>query len=112
MSTSSENFATKVIHGGSKKNAEGALSAPIFQSSTFIFDSAAQGGRRFAGEEGGYIYTRLGNPTINALEEKIALLEEAEECVAFSSGMGAISGAVVPHLQAGDHLLSDKTLYG
>ena len=112
MSAKSKNFATKVIHGNGQKNAEGALATPIFQSSTFVFESAAQGGRRFAGTEGGYKYTRLGNPTIDVLEKKIAMLEEAEECVAFGSGMGAISGAVLPHLQSGDHLLADKTLYG
>ena len=55
-------FATKAIHAGHPENAAGALVTPIYQASTFVFDSAEQGGRRFALEEGGYIYTRLGNP--------------------------------------------------
>lgn len=104
--------ATVVVHGNHPKNDSGALATPIYQTSTFIFDSAEQGGSRFAGEDNGFIYTRLGNPTTRQLEEKIALLEGGEECVAFSSGMGAISGTLLPLLSSGDHLLADKTLYG
>ena len=104
--------ATKVIHGNHPKNALGALATPIYQTSTFIFDSAEQGGRRFAGQESGYIYSRLGNPTTGQLEEKIALLEGGEDCIAFSSGMGAISGTLLSLLRAGDHIVADNTLYG
>lgn len=65
-------FGTKAIHAGNVKDTQyGALTTPIFQTSTFVFDSCEQGGRRFAGEEGGYIYTRLGNPTTTVLESKI-----------------------------------------
>ena len=63
-------FATQSIHGGASKNTFGALTAPIYQTSTFIFDSAEQGGKRFALEEEGYIYSRLGNPTNTVVEEK------------------------------------------
>ena len=56
-------FSTQAIHAGMEKNPFGALATPIFQTSTFVFDSCAQGGRRFAGEEGGAVYSRLGNPT-------------------------------------------------
>ncbi len=84
-------FSTKAIHGGYVKNEVGALATPIYQTSTFIFDSAEQGGRRFAGEEKGYIYTRLGNPTNTQVEDKLALLENAEACVSTASGMGAIT---------------------
>lgn len=104
--------ATVVVHGNHPKNANGALATPIYQTSTFIFDSAEQGGRRFAGQEDGFIYTRLGNPTTRQLEQKIALLEGGEDCAAFSSGMGAVSGTLLPLLSAGDHLVTDKTLYG
>lgn len=104
--------ATTVVHGNHDKNANGALAAPIFQTSTFVFDSAEQGGRRFAGQEGGYIYSRLGNPTTDQLERKIALLEGGEECVAFSSGMGAISASLLSILSCGDHIVADNTLYG
>ena len=65
-------FGTKAIHAGNKRDAAtGALVTPIYQTSTFIFDTAEQGGRRFAQEENGYIYTRLGNPTSSQLEEKM-----------------------------------------
>ena len=104
--------ATTVVHGNHEKNPNGALATPIFQTSTFVFDSAEQGGRRFAGQEGGYIYSRLGNPTTGVLEKKIALLEGGEDCVAFSSGMGAISATLLSVLSSGDHIVADNTLYG
>ena len=105
-------FATKAIHGGHADNAAGALATPIYQSSTFVFDSAEQGGRRFALEEGGYIYTRLGNPNSTEFEEKIALLEGAEAAMSMSSGMGAITSAFWTALKAGDHIVAADTLYG
>ena len=106
-------FATRAIHGGHHKDpASGALTTPIFQTSTFVFDSAEQGGRRFALQEGGYIYTRLGNPTNTQLEEKVALLEGAEACMSTASGIGAISSALWTALKAGDHVVASKTLYG
>ena len=106
-------FATKAIHGGHHKDpVSGALTTPIFQTSTFVFDSAEQGGRRFALQEGGYIYTRLGNPTNTQLEEKVALLEGAEACMSTASGIGAISSALWTALKAGDHVVASKTLYG
>lgn len=104
--------ATIVVHGNHEKNANGALSTPIYQTSTFIFDSAEQGGRRFAGQEDGFIYSRLGNPTTGQLERKIALLEGGEDCIAFSSGMGAISATLLTLLRSGDHIVADNTLYG
>ena len=91
MKAEYKGFGTKAIHAGNIENeAYGALSTPIYQSSTYYFDSCEQGGRRFAGEEGGYIYTRLGNPTASVLERKVAALENAEAAIATSSGMGAI----------------------
>jgi len=105
-------FGTRAVHGGAGKNPFGTLTTPIYQSSTFVFDTAEQGGRRFALEEGGYIYSRLGNPTSSVVEEKLALLEGAEAALATSSGMGAISSTMWTLLQSGDHLLADKTLYG
>ena len=105
-------LGTTAIHAGTLKNLYGTLAMPIYQTSTFIFDSAEQGGRRFALEEAGYIYTRLGNPTTTALENKIAALEEGEAGIAMSSGMGAISSTLWTVLKAGDHVVTDKTLYG
>ena len=105
-------FATRAIHGGAMKNAFGALTNPIYQSSTFVFDSAEEGGKRFALEEPGYIYTRLGNPNHTAVEEKLALLEGSEACAAMSSGMGAISATLWTAINAGDHIVASDTLYG
>lgn len=113
MDIKNAGFSTKAIHGGHKKDSQyGALATPIFQTSTFIFDSAEQGGKRFAGEEGGYVYSRLGNPTVAEAEEKVALLEGGEAAVAAASGMGAISSALWTALKAGDHMVASDTLYG
>lgn len=105
-------FATKAIHGGHQKNQFGALTTPIYQTSTFVFDNAEQGGNRFACKEDGYIYSRLGNPTNTVLEEKVALLEGAEACMSTASGIGAISSAFWTALKAGDHVVASDTLYG
>ena len=112
METKKCGLGTTAIHAGTLKNLYGTLAMPIYQTSTFIFDSAEQGGRRFALKEAGYIYTRLGNPTTTVLENKIAALEEGETAVATSSGMGAISSTLWTVLKAGDHVVTDKTLYG
>lgn len=105
-------IGTMSIHTGNHKNPFGALAVPIYQTSTFVFDSAEQGGKRFALEEGGYIYSRLGNPTTAVFEEKIAALEGGEAAVATSSGIGAITSTLWTLLKAGDHVIADKTLYG
>ena len=105
-------FATRQIHAGHMENAAGSLCAPIYQTSTFAFSTVQQGGRRFAGQEGGYIYTRLGNPTVSVLENKVAALEGGEACVAAASGMGAISSALWTSVVAGDEIVADETLYG
>ena len=106
------NFSTRAVHAGYKPNEYGALATPIYQTSTFIFDSAEQGGRRFALEEEGYIYTRLGNPTSSQVEEKLASLENAEAAVSMASGMGAITSVIWTMVSAGDHIIAAKTLYG
>ena len=113
MKLESCGFGTKAIHAGNVKDRQyGALTTPIYQSSTFVFDSCEQGGRRFSGDESGYIYTRLGNPTTAILENKIAALEGAEACLATASGMGAISSCLWTIASAGMHIIADGTLYG
>jgi methionine-gamma-lyase len=87
-------LATQVIHAGREPNESGALVSPLCQSATFVFDSAEQGGARFAGEEAGYIYTRLGNPTTAELERKIAVLEGSDCAAATASGMAAVSASL------------------
>ena len=105
-------FATKQIHVGKHENSAGALTTPIYQTSTFEFDSVEQGGRRFAGQEGGYIYSRLANPTVNAVEEKVAALEGGEAALGTAAGMGAISSALWSSVVAGDEIVASDTLYG
>lgn len=106
-------FGTRAIHSGNIKDKQyGALTMPIYQTSTFYFDSCEEGGRRFAGEEAGYIYTRLGNPTSSVLESKIAALEGGEAAAATASGMGAISSTLWTIAGAGKHIIADSTLYG
>ena len=113
MEKSNYGFGTRAIHAWNKKDTvNGALTTPIYQTSTFVFDSCEQGAARFAGEERGYIYSRLGNPTSTILEEKIAALENGEAAAVTSSGMGAITSAIWTICKAGDHIISDGTLYG
>ncbi len=104
---------TKAIHEGYHTDpATGSLSLPIYQTSTFVFSSAEEGAKRFAGEEAGYVYSRLGNPTVSAFEQKVAALEKAESGLAFASGMAAISAVLLGLLKTGDHILCSKGLYG
>ena len=97
-------FATRQIHAGKVSNDAGALCAPIYQTSTFEFETVEQGGARFAGQESGYIYSRLGNPTVGVVEAKMAELEGGEDALATASGMGAISTAIWSSVEAGDEL--------
>lgn len=103
---------TLCIHAGKTKQPYGALSTPLYQTSTFVFDSAEQGAARFAGDESGYIYTRLGNPTTRELELKVAALEGMADAAATATGMGAVAAATMAFLQQGDHLVAANTLYG
>ncbi|KPJ60375.1 MAG: methionine gamma-lyase [Latescibacteria bacterium DG_63] len=111
-------FATTAIHGKRRldKHEEDtpvrALSTPIFQSSTFAFESAEQGAALFAGEVEGYYYTRLGNPTHTVLENEIALLEGGEAAVATASGMAATVTLVVSLTKSGEKIVASDTLYG
>ncbi|ADE56602.1 trans-sulfuration enzyme family protein [Aminobacterium colombiense] len=106
-------FDTQCVHLGTHPDPiTGALSTPIYQTSTFAFHNADEGARRFKGEEEGYIYTRLGNPNHTAVEEKIAALEGGEAAAVAASGMGAIASVMWTALSAGDHVIAAKSLYG
>ncbi|MFD2369957.1 methionine gamma-lyase [Brevibacillus sp. GCM10020057] len=106
-------LSTTAIHAGYHCDPlTGALATPIYQTSTFVFSSTEEGARRFAGEEAGYIYSRLGNPTVTVLEEKMAALEKAEAGLAFASGMAAVSAILLALVKTGDHILGTKGLYG
>lgn len=113
MTDKNMGIGTKAIHAGNVKDKQyGALTMPIYQTSTFYFNSCEEGGRRFAGEEAGFIYTRLGNPTSTVLESKVAELEGGEAAAATASGMGAISSTLWSIAGAGKHIIADSTLYG
>ncbi|WP_164670287.1 methionine gamma-lyase [Virgibacillus doumboii] len=113
MAKKYKQFETSVIHDGySSEDMMGSLAPPLFQTSTYTFETAEQGERRFAGEEDGYIYSRLGNPTVNVLEERIAALENGERGLAFGSGMAAVSAILIALTKANDHVLCSSGLYG
>ncbi|RFB17823.1 methionine gamma-lyase [Bacillus sp. HNG] len=108
----SKSFDTLAIHGGGSIAQNGSLAPPLYQTSTFTFESAEQGEARFAGEEEGYIYSRLGNPTVKLLEERIAILEGGEAGLSFGSGMAAVSAVLFALTKSGDHILCSQGLYG
>ncbi|WP_371194131.1 methionine gamma-lyase [Glaciecola sp. SC05] len=106
-------FATKAIHFGYDAQQEGgALNPPLHLSSTYTFASAEEGGQLFSGEKSGHFYSRISNPTLDILEQRIASLEGAEAGLSAASGMGAITSVFWTLLEAGDEVLADKTLYG
>ncbi|NQY63789.1 MAG: methionine gamma-lyase [Alteromonadaceae bacterium] len=109
----SKHIETQAIHAGRINDEQfGSLATPLYQTSTFIFNDAQQGANRFAGDEEGYIYTRLGNPTTRQLEMRVAAMENMEDAAATATGMGAVSGALLANLQCGDHIISSKAIYG
>jgi O-succinylhomoserine sulfhydrylase len=117
MSTDDENPsawapATKLIRGGTSRTAHGEIGEPIFLTQSFAYETAEAADARFAGRDQGFIYTRYGNPTTLAFEQRLALLEGAEYCRAFASGMAAIHMAVMGLVKAGDHIVAGKALFG
>ena len=113
MTRNIQGFSTRAIHHGyDPLDHEGALTPPIHFTSTFAFESAQAGGEMFAGERAGHVYSRISNPTLHLLEQRIASLEHAEAGLALASGIGAISAALWTLLGPGDEIIVDKTLYG
>jgi methionine-gamma-lyase len=111
--TRSKGKSTKAIHAGKlPESVFGEVSVPIFQSSTFAFPDADEGANRFSGAKSGFIYTRLGNPTIRALEDNIATLEGGYAGMATSSGMAAITTTFLALLDQGTHLVGTDSVYG
>jgi methionine-gamma-lyase len=112
MDTKNSGFNTKLVHAGQFKDQFGSAVTPIYQTSTFGFESADHGAACFSGEEDGYIYTRIGNPTIGALEDAVAELENGYRGVATGSGMGAVTAVYFAFLGAGAHIVSHNAVYG
>jgi len=111
MNTNDKGFNTKLIHAGAFEDEFGSATVPIYQTSTFKFKSAQEGADCFSGKSNGYIYTRIGNPTIKAFEQNIASLENGYDGIATSSGMGAISRVYMALLGAGSHIVSSDAVY-
>nr|WP_314267362.1 methionine gamma-lyase [uncultured Moellerella sp.] len=106
-------FETRVIHGHySSSDHHNSLIPPVYRTSTFTFSTVENAAACFSGEEEGYLYTRINNPTLSLLEKRIADLENAEAGIVFSSGMGAITSTCWTLLNPGDELLVDMTIYG
>ncbi|MGE5325588.1 MAG: trans-sulfuration enzyme family protein [Deltaproteobacteria bacterium] len=106
-------FATLAVHAGeSPCKVTGALDTPIYQSTTFVSADSDEMAAVYGEEKFGYMYTRYGNPTITALEEKIATLERGEAALAAATGMAAISTAILGFVKSGDHVLAARSLYG
>jgi methionine-gamma-lyase len=112
MNLEDAGFTTKLIHAGEIEDQFLSATVPIYQTSTFRFKSAQHGADCFSGASDGYIYTRIANPTIRALEQNIAALENGFGGVATSSGMGAITSVYMALLNAGDHIISTAAVYG
>ncbi|MDI6772713.1 MAG: aminotransferase class I/II-fold pyridoxal phosphate-dependent enzyme [bacterium] len=104
-------FQTRAIHGGTVRDPLKSVSPPIYQTTTFQFDSMAEGARLGADAGSGWYYTRWGNPTTRLFEELMAELEGGEDALAAASGMGAISTAVLAVLEPGAHVVSPRAVY-
>ena len=112
METKKSGFNTKLIHAGAYEDEFGSATVPIYQTSTFKSKNAQHGADCFSGKSEGFIYSRIANPTIKALEDNIAVLENGYQGIATSSGMGAINCVYMALLGAGSHIVSSDAVYG
>ncbi|MAW13291.1 MAG: O-succinylhomoserine sulfhydrylase [Rhodobacteraceae bacterium] len=103
---------TIAVHAGHHRTHHGETSEALFLTSGFVYETAEQAMARFEGEDAGFVYSRYGNPTVAAFEERLALLEGGERAFATSSGMAAMFAAMIAPLKAGDHLLASRALFG
>ncbi len=110
--TSGWELATRAIRSGHDRTAEGEHSEPIFATSSFVFQNAAEAASRFSGDEPGNIYSRFTNPTVRMFERRLASLEGGESCVATASGMSAILAICLGLLRSGDHIVSSRSVFG
>ena len=103
---------TQAIRAGHARTHEDEHSMPIFATSSYVFKSAEEAALRFTGKQPGNIYSRFTNPTVDAFQQRLALMEKGERCLAFSSGMAAIMAVGMGLLQAGDHIVSSRSIFG
>ena len=109
---SKQDFQTKCVHAGIDEYEFGSVVPPIYQTSTFKFESAEHGASLFAGEQKGYIYTRMLNPTVQAMENAIAELEGGHKALGCGSGMAAVHTIFASLTQSGDHVVCSSSVYG
>jgi O-succinylhomoserine sulfhydrylase len=112
MENEEHGFDTRAVRAGVHRSQFNEHSEPIYLTSSFVFDNAAQAARRFANEEPGYVYSRFSNPTVTSFQERLAVLEGAEVCIATASGMSAILATCMGLLKAGDHIVSAAGIFG
>lgn len=103
---------TQAIRGGFARSGEGEHAEPIYTTSSYVFPSAAEAAARFGGDSEGNVYSRYTNPTVRTFEQRMALLEGAEQAVATSSGMAAILCTCMALLKAGDHVVCSRSVFG
>jgi len=103
---------TLAVRAGQVRSAEGEHAEPIFLTSSYVFDSAADAAARFSGDVPGNIYSRFTNPTVRTFEQRLAALEGGERCVATASGMSAIYATCAGILKQGDHIISSRSIFG
>lgn len=103
---------TQMVHSGQTRSQFGETSEALFLTSGYVYDSAEQAEARFKGEDGGFIYSRFGNPTVRMFEERMIALEGADDARATATGMAAVTACMLSQLQAGDHVVSARALFG
>ncbi|MHB1075470.1 O-succinylhomoserine sulfhydrylase [Thiobacillus sp.] len=112
MDNDEYDIETLAVRAGTVRSQFNEHSEAIFLTSSFMFGSAAEAAARFKGEQPGPIYARFANPTVNMMEARLAALEGAERCVAFSSGMASILATVMGLMKAGEHVVASRSIFG
>ena len=111
-SSSSWKVETRMVHDGTMRSSFGETSEALFLTQGFVYDSSEAAEARFAGEDDGYIYSRYANPTVTMFEKRMCALEGAEAALATTSGMAAVTSAMLCQLKAGDHVVAARALFG
>lgn len=104
--------ATRAVRGGMDRSRHGEISEALYMTSGYAYDSAEQAAARMRGDEEGFVYSRYGSPTVEMLQQRLALIEGAETCRVTASGMGAISAAIIAPLSQGDRVVAARALFG
>jgi O-succinylhomoserine sulfhydrylase len=105
-------FDTLAVRAGQQRSQFGEHSEALYLTSSFVFENAAQAAARFSGEESGFVYSRFSNPTVTALQDRLAALEGGAACVATASGMSAILATAMALMKSGDHVVSSSSIFG